>query len=386
MESRMNPLESTAFFEEKIPITPRDLASDTIQIDLLLKEKISQKLEGKCSLHGWVKPKTVNILSRSMGYVESGRFTGDIVYHIQAQATVINPPSGVIVTGQVIRKNKMGMYVEYQNAIRIILPRDLHIGNEEYEAVTVGQYVECEIKKSRFQVNDEFILSVGDFRRVTGTKGTARKVAPLPMEEEKEEQEQEQEQQEQQQQQQDLLGEGEGQEEEEGAAIASPVVVPPTGEAGTAPMEGGASETIAFSSKSPSYNEFSNFYKARMLLDGKEWPTVEHYFQAQKFSTNPEYQEKIRAAPQPAKAKSLGASRDYPIRNDWDQYREEVMKKALKAKFEQNPNLMKLLKSTQGKALVEDTNDSFWGQGRNKKGKNRLGLLLMELRDAGNSS
>ena len=122
-----------------------------------------------------------------------------------------------------------------------------------------------------------------------------------------------------------------------------------------------------------------------MLLDGKEWPTVEHYFQAQKFSTNPEYQEKIRAAPQPAKAKSLGASRDYPIRNDWDQYREEVMKKALKAKFEQNPNLMKLLKSTQGKALVEDTNDSFWGQGRNKKGKNRLGLLLMELRDAGNS-
>lgn len=387
MESRMNPLESTAFFEEKIPITPRDLASDTIQIDLLLKEKISQKLEGKCSLHGWVKPKTVNILSRSMGYVESGRFTGDIVYHIQAQATVINPPSGVIVTGQVIRKNKMGMYVEYQNAIRIILPRDLHIGNEEYEAVTVGQIVECEIKKSRFQVNDEFILSVGDFRRVTGTKGTARKVAPLPMKEEKEEEKEEQqqeeeqkEQEEEQQQEKDLLGEGEGQEEEEGAAIASSGAV----EEGV--LEGGGSDTIAFSSKSPSYNQFSNFYKARMLLDGKEWPTVEHYFQAQKFSTNPEYQEKIRAAPQPAKAKSLGASRDYPIRNDWDQYREEVMKKALKAKFEQNPNLMKLLKSTQGKALVEDTNDSFWGQGRNKKGKNRLGLLLMELRDAGNSS
>ena len=376
MESRMNPIESTAFFEEKIPITPRDLAGDTVQIDLLLKEKISQKLEGKCSLHGWVKPKTVNILSRSMGYVESGRFTGDIVYHIQSQATVINPPSGVIVTGQVIRKNKMGMYVDYQNAIRIILPRDLHIGNEEYEAVTVGQFVECEIKKSRFQVNDEFILSVGDFRRVTGAKGTARRTAPIPLA--KEEQEEEEEvvvaSPEVTVSEEVVEGEGEG-EEEEGAAIASSAALA---------QEGGSteSETIAFSSKSPTYNEFSNFYKARMLLDGKEWPTVEHYFQAQKFSANPEYQEKIRAAPQPAKAKSLGASRDYPIRNDWDQYREEVMKKALKAKFEQNPNLMKMLQNTRGKALVEDTNDAYWGQGRNKKGKNRLGHLLMALRDS----
>lgn len=374
MESRMNPIESTAFFEEKIPITPRDLASDTIQIDLLLREKISQKLEGKCSLHGWVKPKTVNILSRSMGYVESGRFTGDIVYHIQAQATVINPPSGVIVTGQVIRKNKMGMYVEYQNAIRIILPRDLHIGNEEYEAVTVGQFVECEIKKSRFQVNDEFILSVGDFRRVTGTKGTARRTAPIPLQEEDEAVEAVEA----------VAAPAEELEAEEEAVDAAAETEAAATLPSQAAQQGGSteSETIAFSSKSPTYNEFSNFYKARMLLDGKEWPTVEHYFQAQKFSTNPEYQEKIRAAPQPAKAKSLGASREYPIRNDWDQYREEVMKKALKAKFEQNPNLMKLLQNTRGKALVEDTNDAFWGQGRNKKGKNRLGLLLMELREA----
>ena len=147
-------------------------------------------------------------------------------------------------------------------------------------------------------------------------------------------------------------------------------------------QEGGSSDaqTIEFSSKSPTYKEFSNFHKAKMLLDGKEWPTVEHYFQAQKFSSNPEYQETIRAAATPVKAKTLGSSKEYPIRNDWDTYREDIMKKALKAKFEQNTNLKQLLTSTEGKALVEDTTDPYWGQGRNKKGKNRLGLLLMELR------
>lgn len=176
-----NPLESIAFFEEKVPLTPRDFAEDKIKIDFILTQKLQEKLEGKCSLHGWVVPRTLKILSRSMGYVESGRFTGDIVFHVQTQGLVINPPSGVIVTGQVIRKNKMGMYVDYKNAIRIILPRDLHIGDKTYEDVQVGQYVECVIKKSRFQVNDEYILSVGDFLKVSEKTKTARTVERPPM-------------------------------------------------------------------------------------------------------------------------------------------------------------------------------------------------------------
>jgi ribA/ribD-fused uncharacterized protein len=149
-------------------------------------------------------------------------------------------------------------------------------------------------------------------------------------------------------------------------------------------QKGGNTEgPIEFSSKSASYNELSNFHKAKFMLDGKEWPSVEHYFQAQKFSSSPEYQEKIRAASEPNRAKTLGSSKEFPIRNDWDTYREEVMKKAIKAKFEQNPNLKQLLASTAPRPLVEDTNDAYWGGGRNKKGKNRLGILLMELRDAG---
>jgi ribA/ribD-fused uncharacterized protein len=143
----------------------------------------------------------------------------------------------------------------------------------------------------------------------------------------------------------------------------------------------GGGETIHFSSKSPTFKEFSNFHKAKFLLDGKEWPTVEHYFQAQKFQTSPEYQEKIRSASEASKAKTLGSSKEYPIRNDWDTYREEVMKKALNAKFQQNLPLRDLLLSTKNSPLVEATTDPYWGEGRNKKGKNRLGLLLMELRD-----
>uniref|UniRef100_A0A6C0BL56 S1 motif domain-containing protein n=1 Tax=viral metagenome TaxID=1070528 RepID=A0A6C0BL56_9ZZZZ len=157
-------MEYTAIFEERVPLTPRDLGKNIENIDDILLDKMSTRLENKCSRHGFVLPGTLKILSRSMGYVEKGRFTGDIVYHIQAEGKVLNPPTGIIIQGIVIRKNKMGMYVSFDDAIRVILPRDLHIGNEEFEAAEVGEVVKVEIQKSRFQVNDPYILSVGLFR------------------------------------------------------------------------------------------------------------------------------------------------------------------------------------------------------------------------------
>jgi DNA-directed RNA polymerase subunit E'/Rpb7 len=164
-------MEHVAVFEEKVTLTPKDLRKEIASIDNILELKLRTRLEGRCSRNGYVVPDGIKILSRSMGSVERGRFTGNLLFHIQAEGKVLNPPDGTIVEGEVIRKNKMGLYVEYAKAIRIIIPRDINIGNEEFESVEVGEMVEVEIKKSRFQVNDEYILSVGLFKsRSRGTK------------------------------------------------------------------------------------------------------------------------------------------------------------------------------------------------------------------------
>lgn len=158
-------MESVALFEEKVPITPKDLSRGAIQIEKLLAQKLAGKLEGKCSLHGYVVPGSTKLISRSVGYGEKGRYTGDFVYQVQAEAKVIYPPDGTRLDCVVERKNKMGMYVNYKDAIHVILPRDLHIGEDErsieFNDVQPREIVQVEIKKSRFQVNDPFILSVG---------------------------------------------------------------------------------------------------------------------------------------------------------------------------------------------------------------------------------
>jgi DNA-directed RNA polymerase subunit E'/Rpb7 len=157
-------MDHTAIFEEQVPLTPKDLRNEIKNIDSLLEQKLQAKLEGRCSRHGYVLPGSIEILSRSMGIVEKGRFTGSVLFHVQAEGQVLNPPDGLILEGEVIRKNKMGIYVNYRDAIRVIVPRDLNIGNEEFEMVSVGDTVQVEVKKSRFQVNDEYILSVGLFK------------------------------------------------------------------------------------------------------------------------------------------------------------------------------------------------------------------------------
>ena len=166
-------MEQLAVFEDKVMLTPADLSREITSFDEILLEKLKGSLEGKCSRHGYVLPGTLELLSRSMGSAEKGRFTSDFLYYLKAQGKVLNPPDGFQIDGEVTRKNKMGLYVIINNAIRIMIPRDLHIGNEDFDNIQIGDMVRVEIKKSRFQVNDTHILSIGQYIQTIHSVGSA---------------------------------------------------------------------------------------------------------------------------------------------------------------------------------------------------------------------
>ncbi|CDQ41859.1 NADAR family protein [Virgibacillus salexigens] len=146
------------------------------------------------------------------------------------------------------------------------------------------------------------------------------------------------------------------------------------------------SNEIRFYSRSKKYFEFSNFSNNGFTIHNEFtgnlfYPTVEHYFQSLKFLDH-SYSEKVRTASTPGEAKRLGKSRQYPIRNDWDDTRLYVMMTAVEAKFSQNPELEKMLVDTGDAVLIEDSPyDYFWGAGKNNTGQNMLGKLLMNYRD-----
>jgi hypothetical protein len=139
-------------------------------------------------------------------------------------------------------------------------------------------------------------------------------------------------------------------------------------------------ERILFYHLNEPYGEFSNFSPHRIWLKGRGWRTTEHFFQAQKFAGT-EHEEAVRLAKTPTVAARLGRSRSRPLRPDWDEVKEAVMREALRAKFTQHPELRALLLATGEAKIVEHTErDRYWGDGGDGSGKNRMGRLLMELR------
>jgi ribA/ribD-fused uncharacterized protein len=140
--------------------------------------------------------------------------------------------------------------------------------------------------------------------------------------------------------------------------------------------------TINFYSTKADYGCFSNFSRHPVRLKGKVWPTSEHYFQAQKF-VGTKYEEQVRKTNNPAEAARMGRDRKLPLRKDWESVKVQVMYDVCYAKFTQHKALKETLLSTGDEKLVEHTeNDNFWGDGGDGSGKNMLGIVLMNVRQA----
>lgn len=127
------------------------------------------------------------------------------------------------------------------------------------------------------------------------------------------------------------------------------------------------------------YFFLSNFFEVPVMYDGILYQSNEAAFQAQK-TLDIEKRKKF-ANLNPSKAKALGRSRSLNLRKDWEFVKVDIMKDICFAKFNQNPKLKKLLIETANDKLEEgnDWGDDFWGT-INGKGKNHLGIILMEIR------
>jgi hypothetical protein len=136
-----------------------------------------------------------------------------------------------------------------------------------------------------------------------------------------------------------------------------------------------ANPITAFTSQ---YRFLSNFYLSPMLLGGREWPSVEHAYQAMK-STEYAEQECIRAAAIPGEAKRMG--RKVKLHPAWDSHKVDIMSRCLHSKFCCNRELAEKLMETAPAELVEGNTwgDRYWGQ-VDGEGENMLGKLLMQLR------
>ncbi|MCK5880682.1 MAG: NADAR family protein [Sinobacterium sp.] len=137
-----------------------------------------------------------------------------------------------------------------------------------------------------------------------------------------------------------------------------------------------------FLSRTDSEQCLSSFAPFPFYLDDKHWPTIEHYFQANKFD-DAICQEKVRQAETPKKARQLGRARTVKrkMRKDWSEVRVTVMTRAVYTCARTHEELRLALTESAELPLFESNNyDYFWGCGRDRRGENHYGKVLMQVR------
>ncbi len=126
------------------------------------------------------------------------------------------------------------------------------------------------------------------------------------------------------------------------------------------------------------FSFLSNFYSSPVQFQGQTFPTVEHAFQAAKTQDQAERDAILRCST-PGRAKKKG--RQVRLRPDWEEVKEGVMLGLLRQKFRNRALQNELLITGDGQ-LIEGNNwgDTYWGVCKGR-GKNRLGNLLMQVRE-----
>ena len=131
------------------------------------------------------------------------------------------------------------------------------------------------------------------------------------------------------------------------------------------------SDTIVFQGE---LSPWSNFHFAPFTINNQQFKTSEHWIQFQKalLFGDATTADKILECDSPYEAKKLGYNVQGVDNKKWLEEGYDICLEGVKAKFQQNPNLLQMLKMTAPKLLAEVTTDRTWGTGIHLRDMNAL--------------
>jgi DNA-directed RNA polymerase subunit E'/Rpb7 len=150
----MDPLFERRQLSKKVHIHSKFLQKN-MQASILAQLKMN--FEGKCSAEGFVQRNSITIVNYSLG--RTNYIKGGVDYDVQFQADVCMPHTGQRFKAPVTVRSKVGIHAETP-PIKILIPRDLHIGNEDFENANIGEDIEFEVVGSQFKQQDRDIIVV----------------------------------------------------------------------------------------------------------------------------------------------------------------------------------------------------------------------------------
>ena len=125
-------------------------------IDNILLEKLTNKLEGKCNNDGFIKPNSISIITYSSGII----IGNDVIFNVALQCLACRPVEGTKISCVIRNITKAGIRAEINNQISplvIFIARDHHHQSKYFSSRQVGDKITARVIGQRFELNDKYI-------------------------------------------------------------------------------------------------------------------------------------------------------------------------------------------------------------------------------------
>lgn len=151
----MDPLFERRELSKKVHIHSKFLQRN-MEASILAQLKMSY--EGMCSAEGYIERNSITLLDYSLG--RTNYIRGGVDYDVRFQADVCLPHPGQRFKAVVKVRSKVGIHAETP-PIKVLIPRDLHMGNEDFNKAELESEIEFEVVGSQFKQKDVEIIIVG---------------------------------------------------------------------------------------------------------------------------------------------------------------------------------------------------------------------------------
>lgn len=130
-------------------------------IKTTLANILSKDIEGKCNIEGYIKPKSISIISYSCGILKAETITFDVVF----ECLICFPVEGMTINCVVKDITKAGIRAELPDndkTLMIFIARDHHYNNQKFSSIKVDEQIKVKVLGQRFELNDTFISIIAE--------------------------------------------------------------------------------------------------------------------------------------------------------------------------------------------------------------------------------
>lgn len=148
--------------QTNIQLSPLEYNQD---IDLIILEKLKEKMEGKCDNNGYIKKGSCKILMRGLGELQQSQFNGSCLFSVKYSVEICTPVEGSIYKCIVKNKNKMGLFCELvgeeDSPLNIILAKQHHLNDDVFDTKNINDIIDIEIIGVKIEYREVNICCIG---------------------------------------------------------------------------------------------------------------------------------------------------------------------------------------------------------------------------------